>query len=109
MHLYWGAGTPDGLYLDALAKNWAERHADFRYTPVVSGAADGWHGRTGLVHRALMDDYADLSGHQVYACGAPAMVDAARADLVDQRALPTAAFFADAFTFSTAAAQGNQP
>lgn len=109
MHLYWGAGTPDGLYLDALAKDWAERRADFRYTPVVSGAADGWSGRTGLVHRALMDDYADLSGHQVYACGAPAMVDAARSDLVNQRALPTAAFFADAFTFSTAAALGNQP
>ena len=109
MHLYWGAGTPDGLYLDTLAKNWAERRPDFRYTPVVSGPIGNWSGRSGLVHRALMDDYADLSGHHVYACGAPAMVDAARTDLVTQRALPDAAFFADAFTFSTAPARGTQP
>lgn len=111
MHLYWGANTPDGLYLDALARSWAEDHANFRYTPVV--AADpppaGWTGRTGLVHEALMADYPDLSKHQVYACGGPAMVDAARIDLLGLCALPAEAFFADAFTFSTAPAQGIAP
>jgi CDP-4-dehydro-6-deoxyglucose reductase len=33
---------------------------------------DAWPGRTGLVHQAVLDDFADLSGYQVYACGAPA-------------------------------------
>jgi hypothetical protein len=51
------------------------------YVPVVSDALpeDAWTGRTGFVHQAVLDDFADLSGHQVYACGAPIVVDSARA------------------------------
>ena len=62
-----------------------------------------WEGRRGLVHQAVMDDFAELSGHEVYACGAPAMIDAARTGLCTGRGLPEDAFFADAFTFSTPA------
>ena len=36
-------------------------------------------GRTGFVHQAVLDDFPDLSGYQVYACGAPAMTDVAQA------------------------------
>jgi len=105
MHLYWGANQPEGFYFDHLARDWACRIKGFRYTPVVlAGAASGWTGRIGLVHQALLADYADLSMHEVYACGAPAMIDAARSDLIGQRSLPASAFFADAFTFSTAPA-----
>ena len=70
------------------------------YVPVISDALaeDGWSGRTGLVHQAVLDDFADLSGHQVYACGAPIVVDAARAAYIGQRSLPAEEFFADAFT-----------
>lgn len=109
MHLYWGAHAPEGLYLDALARSWAAEHSHFHYVPVVSGPppAEGWNGKTGLVHHALMDDFPDLSAHEVYACGAPAMIEAAREDLLGRCALPAAAFFADAFTFSTAPAKGN--
>jgi CDP-4-dehydro-6-deoxyglucose reductase, E3 len=103
MHLYWGASDPAGLYLNRLAVEWAASRKDFRYTPVLSAqpSPEGWSGRTGLVHQALMSDYADLSSHQVYACGSPAMIDAARRDLTGLRALPADAFFSDAFTFST--------
>ena len=59
---------------------------------------DDWRGRTGLVHQALMADWPDLSGHQVYACGTPAMVDAAQRDLVNLSGLPADEFIADAFT-----------
>jgi CDP-4-dehydro-6-deoxyglucose reductase len=34
----------------------------------------------------------------VYACGAPAMVEAARQSFIATRNLPAEAFFADAFT-----------
>ena len=104
MHLYWGANRPEGLYLDALANEWVKSLPWFQYTPVVSAATgqDAWTGRSGLVHHALLEDYPDLADHQVYACGAPAMIDAARADLVKLRALHAEAFFADAFSFSTA-------
>ena len=45
-----------------------------------------------------MDDLPDLSGHQVYACGAPVMVESARNDFVAHCGLPADEFYADAFT-----------
>ena len=98
--LYWGGRRPHDLYMDAWVR---ERLADMpqlRYVPVVSDALpeDGWSGRTGFVHQAVLDDFADLSGHQVYACGAPIVVDLARDSYIAQRALPAEEFFADAFT-----------
>jgi CDP-4-dehydro-6-deoxyglucose reductase len=54
--------------------------------------------RTGLVHQAVMQDLPDLSGHQVYACGAPIMVESAERDFVARCALPKDEFYADAFT-----------
>ncbi len=98
--LYWGGRRPHDLYLDGWVR---ERMAELpwlRYVPVVSHALaqDDWQGRTGFVHQAVLDDFVDLSGHQVYACGAPVVVDAARASFCSERGLPTEEFFADAFT-----------
>jgi CDP-4-dehydro-6-deoxyglucose reductase len=47
-----------------------------------------------------MDDFKDLSGYQVYACGAPAMINAARRDFTTLRGLPDNQFFADSFTYA---------
>jgi CDP-4-dehydro-6-deoxyglucose reductase len=101
MELYWGARNRAGLYLPELPAAWAREHAALRYVPVLSDAMpeDGWDGRQGLVHRAVLEDHADLSGYQVYACGAPAMIDAARAEFI-AHGLPADEFFADAFTFN---------
>jgi CDP-4-dehydro-6-deoxyglucose reductase len=101
--LYWGARTRPGLYMDELARSWEGMLPGFRYIPVLSDAtpADRWDGRAGLVHEVVMQDFADLSGHEIYACGAPAMIDAARRDLVARCGLAEDAFFADAFTFSS--------
>jgi len=102
MTIYWGARSRAGLYMNELAAEWSAAHPHLRYVPVLSAAGDGdeWRGRAGLVHHAVMDDFADLSAYEVYACGAPAMIDAARADLTTHRALPADQFFADAFTYS---------
>lgn len=104
LHIYWGARRPGDLYQHALATRWAAEHAHIRYVPVLSEAAveDAWNGRTGLVHQAVLADFPDLSAHQVYACGAPAMIDAARSDYIGQRGLPETEFFADAFTYAAA-------
>jgi CDP-4-dehydro-6-deoxyglucose reductase, E3 len=85
--------------MDDLAARW-QRAGKLRYVPVLSDAppSDHWTGRTGLVHRALMEDFPDLSGHQVYACGAPVMVEAARRDFTAQRGLPEEDFYSDSFT-----------
>jgi CDP-4-dehydro-6-deoxyglucose reductase len=98
--LYWGGRRPQDLYMHALCEQWAAELPHLRYVPVVSDALpeDQWQGRTGFVHAAVMQDYPDLSGFQVYACGAPVMVDAARRDYVEQCKLPPDEFFADAFT-----------
>jgi CDP-4-dehydro-6-deoxyglucose reductase len=100
MVLYWGARTRPDLYLDALPRQWAQTHPNFRYVPVLSEARpeDEWTGRTGFVHRAVMEDQTDLSGCHVYSCGAPVMVEAAHRDFTTQCALPEEAFFSDAFT-----------
>ena len=100
MELYWGARTRPDLYLDALAREWAQAHRRFRYIPVLSEARaeDAWTGRTGFVHQAVMDDHPDLSAFQVYACGAPVMVEAAHRDFTSRCALPEDEFFSDAFT-----------
>ena len=62
--------------------------------------ADAWQGRTGFVHKAVLADFADLSGYQVYACGAPAMVDSAREAFTRTRGLPEDEFFADSFVYA---------
>jgi CDP-4-dehydro-6-deoxyglucose reductase len=95
MVLYWGGRRPKDLYMDALARQWP-----IKYVPVISEALpeDRWTGRTGFVHRAVMEDFPDLSAHQVYACGVPVMVDAAKRDFTQQCQLPEDEFYADSFT-----------
>ena len=96
---YWGGRRPQDLYMTQLPAQWAAEYPGFHYVPVVSEAraADAWQGRTGLVHEAVMADFPDLSGHDVYACGVPAMIHAARRDFVEACGLPPGRFFADLF------------
>lgn len=106
VHFYWGGRRPTDLYMDSLAREWAAKLPNFVYVPVVSDAVpeDNWQGRSGFVHRAVMEDLPDLSGFQVYACGAPIMVESARRDFIEQCGLPDDEFFADAFTNAADAA-----
>jgi CDP-4-dehydro-6-deoxyglucose reductase len=106
MTLYWGGRRRSDLYLNALAEGWARTHPHIRYVPVLSDAVpeDAWTGRTGFVHRAVMEDFPDLSGYQVYACGAPVVVDSARADYTLHCKLPADEFYADSFTPAVPAA-----
>ena len=106
MDIYWGGRQPADLYLLPVAQRWALEAAQIRFVPVLSDQPHGdpetarWQGRSGLVHAAAMEDFPDLSGHQVYVCGSPAMVAAARRDFVGQCALPEEEFLADSFEFA---------
>ncbi len=97
--LYRGARRPADLYLNELPEAWQREHG-IAYIPVLSDLAPGdvWNGRRGLAHQAVMEDLPDLSGHEVYACGAPAMIESARRDFCGRCGLPESAFYADAFT-----------
>ncbi|MFC4274759.1 CDP-6-deoxy-delta-3,4-glucoseen reductase [Achromobacter aloeverae] len=107
VRLYWGGRRPRDLYMNDVAAGWAAGLPGFQFIPVISDALpeDGWTGRTGFVHEAVMQDLPDLSGHQVYACGAPPMVDAARRQFSAQCGLPAEEFYADAFTSEADLAQ----
>jgi CDP-4-dehydro-6-deoxyglucose reductase len=98
--LYWGGRRPADLYMDDWVRQKLAEMPHLKYVPVISNALpeDNWTGRTGFVHRAVLEDFADLSGYQVYACGAPVVVDSARDEYSGAAGLPPEEFFADSFT-----------
>jgi CDP-4-dehydro-6-deoxyglucose reductase len=106
--LYWGARAKEDLYMQELPEAWAAEYPNIEFIPVLSDAKpeDHWKGRTGLVHQAVLDDFAvlGLAGYslkdcEVYCCGAPAMVEVAHASFLEQ-GLAEDAFFSDAFTYA---------
>jgi len=105
MVLYWGVRSLTDLYLPDLPGRWQSEHRNFTFIPVLSDPRpeDAWPGRTGLVHAAVATDFPDLSGYQVYACGGPLMIDAARREFTQKHGLPAEEFFADSFTYAAEA------
>ncbi len=97
--LYWGARTKKDIYLFDLAVQWQQSNPNFTFIPVLSEAleSDQWQGRTGLVHEAVIADFDDLSGYEIYACGNPLMVEAAHKALITERGALESAFYSDAF------------
>ena len=98
--LYWGARRPADLYMHEWMQAKIAEMPHLRYIPVISDALpeDHWIGRTGFVHKAVLEDFSDLSGHQVYACGSLIVVESARDAYTALAGLPAEEFFADAFT-----------
>ena len=104
---YWGGRRPADLYMDAWVQAQLLLMPKLRYIPVISDALpeDAWTGRTGFVHRAVMADVPQLADYQVYACGAPIVVESAHADFVATCGLPNDEFYADSFTTEADKAQ----
>lgn len=94
--LYWGARQPEGLYALEQVRKWDQKFPHFRFHGVISEGEVPAPWRSGFVHDAVLADHADLSGHEVYVCGAPVLVSAAK-QAFTARGLPNAAFFSDAF------------
>jgi len=101
MDVYWGARSAADLYLRAQAQAWTERATDLRFHPVLSdpqqARAAGLRG--GLVHQAVLEDLPDLSGHEVYMSGPPAMIDAGRHRFV-AAGLPEERLYYDSFDYA---------
>lgn len=100
IYLYWGGRKKADLYMSELAQKWAAQYPNFRYVPVYSEEFKETD-RSGFVHKAVLDDFPTLKGIDVYACGVPAMVTAARQDFVELRQLPNENFYCDAFVDSS--------
>ncbi|MFD2641553.1 CDP-6-deoxy-delta-3,4-glucoseen reductase [Pseudomonas japonica] len=99
VYLYWGGRRREDLYRHEQLLAWEAELAWLRYTPVLSepGESCDWQGATGFVHRQVMEDFHSLKGFEVYACGAPIVVESARREYVAQRGLAEVDFHADAF------------
>jgi CDP-4-dehydro-6-deoxyglucose reductase, E3 len=105
--LYWGGRRPADLYMNDWVLQKQAEMPSLKYVPVVSDATaeDHWSGRTGFVHKAVLQDLSDLSAYQVYACGAPIVVESARTEFSALAGLPINEFFADSFTSEADKAQ----
>lgn len=95
--VYWGGRTRQDLYAFDHSQAWEQQFPGVRIVPVLSEPDPQWQGRTGFVHQAVLDDLADLSAYEVYACGNPLMIEAARASFTRDAGLNPDRFFADAF------------
>jgi NAD(P)H-flavin reductase/ferredoxin len=95
--LYWGARGEADLYMPGLIAKWTTQANWLRIMPVLSEAGVNWPGRRGLVHCAVLEEIPDLSPYQVYACGNPFMINAARVDFAGAGKLPDKEFYADPF------------
>lgn len=92
--LYWGGRRQSDLY-------WTPSfdHLRLRFVPVLSRADEAWAGARGYVQQVLLQEARDLTRTAVYACGSPAMVDAAKSALV-QAGLEPRRYHSDAFVSS---------
>ncbi len=101
MYLYWGVKSPGDFYMKALAEYWASEHDNFKFIPVVSEPVpeDRWEGRTGPVHEAILQDFPDMAGCEVYACGSVGMVESAHSAFL-QKGMAEDRCFSDAFNFA---------
>lgn len=99
VHLYWGGRIRSDLYRHAELLALEARAHWLHYTPVLSEptAECDWHGATGFVHAQVLKDFSSLAEFEVYACGAPIVVESARKDYIGQRHLDGNKFYADAF------------
>lgn len=103
VHLYWGARHEADLYQAGVAAEMIAALPNARFTQVLSRPQEGWQGAKGYIHQKVMEDYTDLSGYEVYACGSPAMIADAQKLLETNCKLPACSFFSDAFSPSTPA------
>ncbi len=108
MHLYWGVRSRRDLYLHETASRWADKHQNLHYVPVLSEPLpeDGWNGRTGFVHEAVLEDFPDLSGFGVYMSGPPVMVSSGR-DTFAARGLDPLHMHSDSFEHAYATGHDN--
>ncbi|MFC5742649.1 2Fe-2S iron-sulfur cluster-binding protein [Dyella tabacisoli] len=101
MQVYWGARSVADLYLRPLAERWAREASNLHFHAVLSdpeqAAATGL--RVGLIHEAVLEDQPDLSAHDVYMSGPPAMIDAGR-QLFLNADLPEDRLYYDSFDYA---------
>lgn len=96
--LYWGVKQEASLYAREEMEKWAANHEHFQFIPVVEEPSDDWQGKTGYVHKAVMEDIVSLEPYEVYLAGPFKMAGVAREDFIEHGAIKEQ-LHADAFAF----------
>ncbi len=101
IHLFWGARQARDVYEEGRVLEWAARFPQLRFTAVLSEASQisASHQRLGWVHEAVLAEYPDLAGYEVYAAGPPALIEAIRATFPRHGALERHLYF-DSFDYA---------
>jgi len=102
IHLFWGARTRPELYHENLINEWLSAYTHIEYTPAISEPLDERpeDGFAGFVHEAVLDAYDDLSHHDVYMSGPPAMIDIAKHCFLEQGVREDRLYY-DSFEFGS--------
>jgi len=100
LHLFWGVRKQSELYMHERAMQWARENSHIQYTTALSDPQQGSDSESfnGFVHEAVLEDYKDLSGFDIYMSGPPAMIDAGRAAFIENGAEQRRIYF-DSFEF----------
>ncbi len=90
----WGGRHSGDFYL-----NMADVSSKFIFIPVQSRPSNDWMGAKGYVQDVLIGLQPNLGKAAVYACGSNAMIQSAKARLLEA-GLPVGSFYSDAFVSS---------
>jgi CDP-4-dehydro-6-deoxyglucose reductase len=101
LHLYWGVRGVRDLYFHKELNQWTKELDCLTYTPVLSepDSTEGWSGATGWVHEAVLADFPDLQGFDVYASGPPPMINAIQNTFAG-KGLQQGHFYFDSFEYA---------
>ena len=93
--IYWGTRTANELFLNDFFLNMAKNNNNIHYTPVVSEpvsepvsestaefTTETWQGRTGFVHKAMLDEHNISDDAEIILCGSPGMAYAVLDDFL---------------------------
>lgn len=96
--LYWGAKTREDLYAYDDLIGMQRQNKYFKFVPVLENPPQDWQGKTGWVHKAIMDDFVSLEPYFVYVAGRFEMAGVAREDF-HTKGLLHEHLFGDAYEF----------
>ncbi|RUO24016.1 NAD(P)H-flavin reductase [Aliidiomarina minuta] len=96
--LYWGARQLNDLYLHEQLEQMQRMHENFSYRPVLESPPAEWEHSRGLVHHAVLGDFANLEALDIYVAGRFEMVRVVRDEFI-QRGLPENQLYGDALSF----------
>jgi aquacobalamin reductase/NAD(P)H-flavin reductase len=98
IYLYWGTRSLNDMYAFNELNTLAESHQDFTFVPVIETPDSDWKGKTGWVHQAVLNDFANLSDYKVFVAGRFEMAKVVRTDFCAQGLLEKN-LYGDAYAF----------